>query len=148
MLQESPKVLLVLVAGVGIQPAHTPPDKIGCQGDSLVGGRDDQMTNDRERVADCNRYVDVVAFDGVEVWVRSFGERPGQAWFVVNRHRSSHSLHRRVGDGHPRVAAGVATKVAQARKGHVGGADPPPMRRRQVESLAARRDRRMFVAVG
>jgi hypothetical protein len=45
------------------------------------------MVNGRERLADCDCHVGVVAFDDAEVWPDGFGESPGQAYFVVKQHR-------------------------------------------------------------
>src|ERR1700739_3638793 len=57
-------------------------------------------------------------------------------------------LDRCVRDRHPAIAVLVAAKVPQAREGQMGGAPPPSIRRREVESFAPGPDSGVLVAVG
>ena len=87
---------LVLVADVDVQPVMARLDQPARNADPPARGCRDQIVNGGEHVTDTDRYIDVAAFDRVQVWFGGVGQRPGQGCFFREWHRGDGALRFRV----------------------------------------------------
>jgi hypothetical protein len=73
---EAAKMLLLLVARIGVEPRRTPLHQIGMQRDLFGYNQFEQPADCRERVAGSDDDEDVVAFTSVQARLGGLDERP------------------------------------------------------------------------
>jgi hypothetical protein len=75
---EAPKVPLLVMKGVRVEPCYTQSYQTGRQRDPFDSNQFEQVVNRRERVVGTGRNEDIVAFKDIQVWLGYLNQSPGQ----------------------------------------------------------------------
>jgi hypothetical protein len=111
-LDEATKVPLILVPAIRVQPRSALLQQIRSQWDSFDRNRSEQLANRCERFTRTDRHKDGVTFNGAQVRLGGFSDRPGQVGFVHNSLPDHDPLAVRSGskfEGRPRGSEEVVT---------------------------------------